>query len=303
MTDLEDLFQGAADLAEQAAGPAGDVVGRVRRAGAVYRRRRRALFAVPVAAAAVAVPVAVALAPGGGGGGGLVPADGRPGVGASPSAYGCAGSAGASCAPAPGRSPDAEPTGGAAATCSYRQTSPDAPTLRYRQTKAGRDVGLPPATPGPLPTTATIRTDRGDLVVALRPETACTVNSFAHLARNHYYDGTPCFRLTTAGIFVLQCGDPSGTGSGGPGYSYDDEELDGTTYPAGTVAMANAGPGSNGSQFFVVYEDTRLDPSYTVFGHVTAGLDVVTGIAASGSTPAGDGRPNAPVEVRSVAVG
>jgi peptidyl-prolyl cis-trans isomerase B (cyclophilin B) len=192
-----------------------------------------------------------------------------------------------------------------ATSCSYRRTSPDAPTVRYRQTTAGRDVGLPPATPGPLPTSATIHTNRGDIAIALRPETVCTVNSFVHLVQHNYYDDTPCLRLTTMRFYVLQCGDPSSTGSGGPGYSYDDEQLDGSTYPAGTVAMANSGPDSNGSQFFLVYKDgeIQLDPNYTVFGHITAGLDVVTEIANSGCTPAGDGHPNIPVNVQSVTIG
>jgi peptidyl-prolyl cis-trans isomerase B (cyclophilin B) len=303
MTDLEELFHDAAALADQAATPTGDVMARLHSARTAYRRRRRAMFAIPVAAAAVvAVPVALSLAPRGDGAS-LVPADGGSVVAATPSPPGCTASGGAVCIPAPARSPASEPTNGAATTCSYRQTSPDAATLRYRQTTAGRKVGLPPATPGALPVGATLHTIRGDISIALRPETACTVNSFVHLVEHHYYDDTPCFRLTTAGIYVLQCGDPSATGSGGPGYAYDDEHLSGTTYPAGTVAMANSGPDSNGSQFFLVYKDTQLDASYTVFGHITSGLDVVTEIAAKGSTPASDGQPNVAVDVQSVTIG
>ena len=103
------------------------------------------------------------------------------------------------------------------------------------------------------------------------------------LAEQGYFDDTTCHRLTTKGIFVLQCGDPTATGSGGPGYSFEDE-LDGSEkYPAGTIAMANAGPDTNGSQFFLVYEDTELPPSYTTFGTIDdAGLDVVEEVADAG---------------------
>jgi peptidyl-prolyl cis-trans isomerase B (cyclophilin B) len=170
----------------------------------------------------------------------------------------------------------------------------------FQPTKIGGDVGLPPAVPDATPAAATIHTNRGDIALTLRAETACTVNSFAHLARHQYYDDTSCHRLTTEGIFVLQCGDPSGKGTGSPGYAYDDEQLDGSTYPAGTVAMANSGPNTNGSQFFLVYRDTVLDPHYTVFGHITAGLDVLQAIADGGSEPARDGTPKLRVRILSV---
>ena len=122
------------------------------------------------------------------------------------------------------------------------------------------------------------------------------MNSFKHLAEAKYFDGTSCHRLTTDNIFVLQCGDPTGTGSGGPGYQFGDENLPtegADNYPAGTVAMANAGPGTNGSQFFLVYKDTQLPPSYTIFGTITKGLDVVQKVADAGRTTngAGDGKP------------
>jgi peptidyl-prolyl cis-trans isomerase B (cyclophilin B) len=150
-----------------------------------------------------------------------------------------------------------------------------------------------------------IKTNRGDLGVTLRTDSApCTANSFTSLTEQGYYDGTPCHRLVTAGIFVLQCGDPSGTGRGGPGYRFPDELSGKETYPAGTLAMANAGPDTNGSQFFIVYRDSPLPPSYTVFGQVdAAGLAVVRSIAKAGSDDsngAGDGAPLQKVVITSV---
>jgi peptidyl-prolyl cis-trans isomerase B (cyclophilin B) len=183
----------------------------------------------------------------------------------------------------------------AATTCTYRPR-PDV--------AVGRHVGFPPSDPGRLPTGATIHTNRGDITVALTGEsTPCTVNSFAHLARTHYYEDTACHRLTTQGIFVVQCGDPSGTGTGGPGYVYANEHLAGSTYPAGTVAMANSGPDTNGSQFFFVYGDTKLGPDYTVLGHITGGLEVLRGVATGGAQPAGDGRPKLALKITSITLG
>jgi peptidyl-prolyl cis-trans isomerase B (cyclophilin B) len=160
-----------------------------------------------------------------------------------------------------------------------------------------------PAVTGSI--SATLQTSAGDIPMTLDADrTPCTVGSFASLAEQAYFDGSVCHRLTTAGIFVLQCGDPTGTGMGGPGYSFADE-LDGTeTYPAGTVAMANAGPGTNGSQFFLVYEDSQLPPDYTVFGQLdAAGLEVVRTIAAAGvEAGAADGAPATPVTISSVTI-
>src|SRR6202020_1460505 len=105
---------------------------------------------------------------------------------------------------------------------------------------------------------ATIHTNRGNIVINLRNSKApCTVNSFVYLAARNYFSNTPCHRLTTSGIYVLQCGDPTGTGEGGPGYKFKDEDLTGAKYTAGTVAMANTGAAdSNGSQFFFVYKNS-----------------------------------------------
>ncbi|GJF27569.1 peptidyl-prolyl cis-trans isomerase [Kitasatospora sp. NE20-6] len=150
--------------------------------------------------------------------------------------------------------------------------------------------------------TMALDTSCGKVTIALDAAKAPhTVNSFAFLSGEKYFDHTKCHRLTTEGIFVLQCGDPTGSGSGGPGYQFADENLTGATYPAGTVAMANAGAGTNGSQFFLVYKDTQLPPNYTPFGKVTAGLDVVQNIAAGGvQGGGGDGAPVADIVLNSV---
>lgn len=137
---------------------------------------------------------------------------------------------------------------------------------------------------------ATLELTAGKINITMdRAKAPCTVNSFVSLAEQGYFDDTDCHRLTDTGIFVLQCGDPSGTGTGGPGYTVPDELTEDLTYPAGTVAMANTGsPNTGGSQFFLVYADTELPPEYTVFGSMDqAGIDVVGGIAAQG-VDAGD---------------
>jgi peptidyl-prolyl cis-trans isomerase B (cyclophilin B) len=172
---------------------------------------------------------------------------------------------------------------------------------------AARNVGNPPPKGVAAKTyKATITTSQGQIVVNLDGAQApCTVNSFIYLASKGYFDGTSCHRLTTSGIYVLPCGDPTGTGSGGPGYEFGDENLSGATYPAGTVAMANAGPNTNGSQFFLVYKDTQLPPNYTPFGTITSGLDVLNKVAAKGSDNSnnpGDGKPNLPVKISGVTV-
>ncbi len=166
---------------------------------------------------------------------------------------------------------------------------------------AAKPVKLPPPTTKveiTKPFTASLVTNRGAVTFTLlTAKASCTVNSFRALAAGGYFDKTPCHRLTTQGIFVLQCGDPSGTGSGGPGYAFADENLTGATYPRGTVAMANSGAGTNGSQFFLVYKDSQLPPKYTPFGKITKGLDVIDKVAAGGSTPANDGKPKLGVQI------
>jgi peptidyl-prolyl cis-trans isomerase B (cyclophilin B) len=161
---------------------------------------------------------------------------------------------------------------------------------------ADRYQGLPPSAPDRQPYTALLVTTQGVIGFAAETSAApCTTNSFSFLAAHGYYDLTHCHRLTLQGIFVLQCGDPTGTGSGGPGYQFDDENLSGATYPAGTVAMANAGPNTNGSQFFICWKASPLPPLYTPFGKITSGMDALQKIAAAGDDQQngpGDGYPN-----------
>ncbi|MGA5497391.1 peptidylprolyl isomerase [Streptomyces cinereoruber] len=160
-----------------------------------------------------------------------------------------------------------------------------------------------------------LKTNAGDITIAMdASKTPRTVNSFKHLADKKYFDGSKCHRLTTQNIYVLQCGDPQGTGTGGPGYTIPDENLDAlgkagsdgaVTFPAGTVAMANTGqPGTGGSQFFLVYKDTKLPPTYTPFGKIdAAGLKAVQEVAAAGvEGGAGDGAPKKAVTIEKATV-
>ncbi len=179
---------------------------------------------------------------------------------------------------------------------------------------AARKVGTPPATPDLNGTyQATIRTNRGNVVIDLaQGKATCTVNSFVYLAAKNYFSNTKCHRLTTSGIYVLQCGDPTGTGSGGPGYRFANEVAgDSATasadFPAGTVAMAHSSQASsNGSQFFLVYKDTTLPADYTPFGTITSGLSVLQSVAkagvASNANGAGDGPPKESVIIKSVSI-
>jgi peptidyl-prolyl cis-trans isomerase B (cyclophilin B) len=196
--------------------------------------------------------------------------------------------------------PAAEPTPSASASAAAKGDC----TYTKGAEKAAKDVGAPRN--GKVPTTGTVTVDvttnRGPLTFTLdRAKAPCTVNNFAYLAAKKYYDGTPCHRLTTGARFgVLQCGDPGGTGSGGPGYTFADEVTPDLKYTKGVLAMANSGPNTNGSQFFVVYRDTQLQPNYTVFGTVTKGLPVVEAVAKGGSDNAngdGDGKPKLPVSI------
>ncbi|MGS2586821.1 peptidylprolyl isomerase [Streptomyces hebeiensis] len=163
--------------------------------------------------------------------------------------------------------------------------------------------------------TMILKTDQGDIPVAMdAKKTPHTVNSFKSLADKGFFDKTKCHRLTTQGIHVLQCGDPKGDGTGGPGYTIEDENLqslgkpaaDGlVTYKAGTVAMANTGqPHTGGSQFFLVYKDSKLPPAYTPFGTMDdEGLKAVETVAKAGvEGGGGDGPPKTAVTVEKATV-
>ncbi len=214
----------------------------------------------------------------------------------------CGGDDTAQTATDPGGGSDGEPSvtvpdNPNAVPCTYAEGAP-----------AARDADLPTdmsAYDGEVP--ATIATSAGDIEVTLDASaTPCTVNSFTSLANQGYFDDTPCHRLTTSPVFgVLQCGDPSGTGGGGPGYSFPDELTGEETYPAGTLAMANAGPDTNGSQFFLVYVDTQLAADYTVFGTIAPeGVQALADLA-EGGVEGGyeDGPPATPVTIESVTIG
>jgi peptidyl-prolyl cis-trans isomerase B (cyclophilin B) len=175
---------------------------------------------------------------------------------------------------------------------------------------ASRDVGAPPARPDSTASyQATITTNRGDVVIdLLNSKATCTVNSFVHLAAKKYFNNTKCHRLSTSGsLYMLQCGDPTATGSGGPGYEYANENLTGATYPQGTVAMAHTSqPDSNGSQFFLIYKNSSLPPSYTPFGRIIKGLGILQNVAKAGYGPplssAGGGTPKEKVVIESVTI-
>lgn len=229
-------------------------------------------------------------------------------------------------------------TAEASADATPTQESPDAgvmPAGRAEALPAAVDCtyipdGQTPAKPATVPTATAVSTEgtvgvdlatnEGPIGLTLdRAKAPCTVNSFASLAEQGYFDDTPCHRLSTTGLKILQCGDPSGSGMGGPGYGfvnefptdqYDPEDPtvgQPVTYPRGTIAMANTGePGSNGSQFFLVYDDSPLPPMYTVFGTISdEGLATIEKIAAAGddaSMAAGGGKPNTPVQIQTATV-
>ncbi|MGW0390321.1 peptidylprolyl isomerase [Streptomyces sp. NPDC003042] len=181
-------------------------------------------------------------------------------------------------------------------------------TCAYTATGIPESVGVPAfdAVAAARPYTAEIVTDMGRVTIeALTTKAPCTTNSFSFLAGKKYFDGTKCHRLTTRGIFVLECGDPAGDGSADPGYYFKDENLAGASYPAGTVAMSKATPGKNGSQFFISYADPllRMPPDWTPFGRVVSGLDVLRKIASKGTANGtSDGKPKEPVVIKSVTV-
>ena len=144
--------------------------------------------------------------------------------------------------------------------------------------------------------TADLETNHGTITIELYPDDAPkAVNNFVNLAREGFYDNTVFHRVVKG--FVIQGGDPTGTGSGGPGYKFEDEKIS-RDYEPGTLAMANAGPNTNGSQFFIVLEDMRgrLPKNYTIFGKVTGGMDAVEKIGDSLVTQSRSGEVSSPVE-------
>lgn len=149
--------------------------------------------------------------------------------------------------------------------------------------------------------TALLKTSEGDIELELFVDkTPITVNNFVSLARKKFYDGTIFHRVIKG--FMIQGGDPEGTGRGGPGYQFDDEPFEGE-YKRGIVAMANAGPDTNGSQFFIMHDDTPLPKNYVIFGEVTKGLEVVDKIATAPVKTGGEGStPVSPVKIQSVEI-
>ena len=183
------------------------------------------------------------------------------------------------------------------------------PAIKCKTTKA---IGHTPPSVAPadklpkrLTRKFTFETNCGNIVVTtVGAKAPITITQLATLARGGFFNNTLCHRLTTQGLYVLQCGDPTATGSGGPNFTYRDENLPTESlnnYPAGTVAMANSGPGTNGSQFFLVFADTTLGANYTIWGTITEGLDIVRAIAKAGVKGGGaDGAPNQPIAINRV---
>ena len=206
----------------------------------------------------------------------------------------------ASATPSPTPSPTPSTVAEPATHCTYTSNPP-----------AARKVNFPPATPDYKASyAATITTNRGPIVIdLLNSKATCTVNSFVSLAKQGFYNNTPCPRLSSsASPYMLQCGDPTGKGSGGPGYEFGSENLTGATYPAGTLAMANESgvPDSNGSQFFLVYQNSSLPADYTPFGKIVSGLNILQNVGKRGYGPplssGGGGAPKESVEIESVTI-
>jgi peptidyl-prolyl cis-trans isomerase B (cyclophilin B) len=205
--------------------------------------------------------------------------------------------------------PPFKPPANLGANCTY-PASPEPAAKKVDPPKAGK------VPTDPAKVSVSMMLNQGPVGIQLNNAQApCTVNSFASLAQKGYFNDTPCHRLTTGPtLFVLQCGDPKGDGKGGPGYEFADEyptnqyptdDLALTRpvlYPRGTLAMANAGPGTNGSQFFMVYKDSKLPPNYTVFGTIDqTGLATLDKIAAAGTADgAPDGAPKTDVKIKTV---
>ena len=165
-----------------------------------------------------------------------------------------------------------------------------------------KKIPLPVVDPNISIRTLTINTNCGDVVIqALGDVAPVTVSAMKAMANSGFLDKSLCHRLTTEEYYVLQCGDPTATGKGGPNFRFSDENLPQNienNYPAGTVAMANSGAGTNGSQFFIVYKDTYLPPNYTIWGKVIKGLEIIQAVAKSGVKGGGvDGAPNTKIAI------
>ena len=203
------------------------------------------------------------------------------------------------------------PSASAVNTKSKSVKSAKVPAIKCTTTKA---VGHTPPSVAPadkvlkrFPRTFTFATNCGNIVVTtVGSKAPITLTQLSTLARGGYFNNSLCHRLTTQGLYVLQCGDPTATGAGGPNFTYRDENLPAeglNNYPAGTVAMANSGPGTNGSQFFLVFADTTLGANYTIWGTITQGLDIVKAIAKAGVKGGGaDGAPNQAISINRVTV-
>jgi peptidyl-prolyl cis-trans isomerase B (cyclophilin B) len=217
-----------------------------------------------------------------------------------------------------GDAPDTAQDPAASSSESPSESSSEAPsgettTCEYPEDgqEPARDVDAPEAeAPAEGTVTATMTTNFGDITLTMdRADAPCTINSFVSLSEQGFYDDTPCPRIgDQEGFGILQCGDPTGTGSGGAGYTVADELTGDESYAAGTIAMANTGaPDTNGSQFFLVFRDSQFPPSYTTFGTIDeAGLEVIDAIAEEGNDgahPAGGGAPNKPVTIEKVTIG
>jgi cyclophilin family peptidyl-prolyl cis-trans isomerase len=257
-----------------------------RRAELARRRRRNALVGVGVLVVLLVGSVVLLITGIGGGGKGTSSASGSSSAAASGST--------------------AAPTTNADGTinCNYAKDTSGNTNLK--------DVGIPDTT---VPTQGTdvlkMATNQGDLTLSLNRSSApCAAASFTYLASKKFFDGSPCHREVNEPTFgVLQCGDPTGSGSGGPSYTYRQETTSKTTYPRGTIAMANTGkPNSTGSQFFLCFTDTQLPPNYSAVGTVDqAGLAVLDKVAAAGNdgsfaSSAGGGAPKLPVTISSMSV-
>jgi peptidyl-prolyl cis-trans isomerase B (cyclophilin B) len=206
--------------------------------------------------------------------------------------------------------PPFKPPANLGANCQYQPTTPGQPAAKPNTPPKAGKVPTDPAH-----VSMSIATNQGPIGVQLdNGQAPCTVNSFVSLAQQGYFNDTHCHRLTTGGdLFVLQCGDPKGDGTGGPGYQFADEypsnqylpddpaRSKAIVYPRGTLAMANAGAGTNGSQFFIVYKDSKLPPNYTIFGQVDAkDMGVLEKIAAAGTVDGSpDGKPKTDVVIQS----